>query len=123
MEFEYYFEKISEYRVKMRILPNESIKGDVFMIGAWLFGDVQRGNSISDAVKNFMENPEIKEEELSGNSCDVFLKRDFTTIRWVWYDEVPNSCTLPTEMLYEIIKIWVAKNNELLAEKEKTENK
>lgn len=118
MNFEYYFDNENDW-LHIHILPNELIKGDAFMVEAWLEGDVQGGNDFLIDMKNFMENPEIKEDELGGNSCEVFLKRDYTTIRWNWYDDVPESCTLPTEMLYEILKVWVAKKEELRAEKRK----
>ena len=120
MNFEYYFEN-TEFGLRMHILPNEHIKGDIFMISAWLEGDVYKSDTLYYAMKAFIENPEIKEENFGGNSCDVFAKRDFTTIQWEWHDKVPDSCTLPTEMLYEILKIWVAKKQELREEKMKNE--
>ena len=121
MEFEYYFENINGW-LHIHILPNDLIKGDIFMIPAWLESDVQgSGNYELSSFKEFIENPEIEEDNFGGNACDVFAKRDFTTIQWEWHDKVPDSCTLPTEMLYEILKIWVAKNKELREEKMKNE--
>ena len=121
MEFEYYFENINGW-LHIHILPNDLIKGDIFMIPAWLESDVQgSGNYELSSFKEFIENPEIEEDNFGGNACDVFAKRDFTTIQWEWHDKVPDSCTLPTEMLYEILKIWVAKKQELREEKMKNE--
>ena len=121
MEIKYYFEN-TEFGLNIHILPNEHIQGDIFMISSWLQGDVQT-DTLFKYFKAFMEDPDRDEYELSGNSCELLIKKDFTTIRWNWYDEVPDSCTLPTEMLYEILKVWVAKNKELREEEMKNEAK
>ena len=122
MFFEHYFENENGW-LHIYILPNEHIQGDIFMISSWLEGDVQGGCRFLELFNAYMEAPDRDEYELSGNSCELLIKKDFTTIRWNWYDEVPDSCTLPTEMLYEILKVWVAKNKELREEEMKNEAK
>ena len=119
MNFEYYFDNENDW-LHIHILPNDLIKGDIFMVEAWLEGDIQGGSYELELFKELIENPEKKEEKFWGNSMIVNLvKGGNSTIEWCFYDESPNSCTLPTEMLYEILKIWVAKKEELRAEKEK----
>ena len=121
MDFEYYFEKVDKEWVKMIILPNKQISGDIYMITSWLFGDVMGSDSFLYDFNEYMENPDMAEYELSGNSCELLMNKKLTTIRWNWYDQVPNSCTLPTQMLYEILQIWVAKYKELREEEHKQE--
>lgn len=119
MNFEYYFEDTPEFGLRMKILPNEQIKGDIFMIEGWLFSDVPGVGGIWIAFQNFMKSSDEKEKEFGGNSMIVSAVKDGnSTIEWCFYDKSPNSCTLPTEMLYEILKIWVAKKEELREEKE-----
>ena len=112
MNFDYYFEN-TEFGVRFHVLPNIHIKGDLFMIEEWLFGDVQNSSYFLERMKNFIESTEMEEDELGGNACDVFVKRDFSTIKWIYHDQVSSSCTLPTEMLYEILQIWVKKKAEI----------
>ena len=121
MNFEYYFENVTENSIEMIILPNKEISGDIYMITSWLFGDVHGSDSFLYVFNEYMENPDMDEYELSGNSCELLMNKKFTTIRWNWYDQVPNSCTLPTQMLYEILQIWVAKYKELREEEHKQE--
>lgn len=120
MEFEYYFENTNGW-LHIHILPNDLIKGDIFMIESWLQGDVSGSDTFLKYFKSYIENYDMDECEISGNSCELLMNKEFTTIRWNWHDKVPDSCTLPTEMLYEILKIWVAKNKELREEKMKNE--
>ena len=121
MNFEYYFENVTENSIEMIILPNKEISGDIYMITSWLFGDVHGSDSFLYVFNEYMENPDMAEYELSGNSCELLMNKKLTTIRWNWYDQVPNSCTLPTQMLYEILQIWVAKYKELREEEHKQE--
>ena len=121
MDLEYYFDNENDW-LHIHIKPNDLIKGDVFMIESWLEGDIQFDGAYElNEFKEFMENPEAVEENFGGNACDVFTNKEFATIQWNWHDQVPDSCTLPTQMLYEILQIWVAKNKELREERKKQE--
>lgn len=127
MDFKYSFKDRGIFGLRMEIVPNEYIKGNIIMINSWLEGDIHKSDTIYNYMKSFMENPEMKEANFGGNSCDVFANREYATIQWEWHDQVPDSCTLPTQMLYEILQIWVAKQNELREEErlkeEEKENK
>ena len=106
---EYVFVETKTGRLFMKITPNKEIKGDVSRIGEWLKDDVMDGYDVIAKVKEILDSSEPNEELFWGNGFKTFVNRKFSTIRFNWEEECPEikPCTLPTQMLYEILEIWI----------------
>ena len=108
----------------MEIEPNEKIDGFIHHISGWLSGDVtSTGWRDLKKVKEFLKNPNEREIILGSNSYTVFVRKNTTTISYDYEycnpEMVP--CTLPTEMLCEILEIWIQAEKEHREKTKKTE--
>ena len=95
--------------LNLKIRENASISGYLPNISGWLSSDVEgSGEDYLPQIKKVLEG-EVEEEEFWGNAYKVVIHKDYTTISYDFEYCNPKMvpCTLPTEMLYEIIEIWI----------------
>ena len=123
MEFEYSFIDKEPYFI-MEIAPNENIKGCIGNISNWLSSDVQCfGKRYLARVKEILESSDLNEKEIFwGNAFETLVCKEVTTIKYTYEEENPHMvpCTLPTEMLCEILEVWIKAYEE---HREKTKKK
>ena len=95
----------------LKIEKNEHITGYVGNIAGWLEADVQcSGRRYLSKIKKILKSSILfKEEIFSGNAYEAHVKRDYTTISYDFEEEWPEMvpCTLPTQILYEILELWI----------------
>ncbi len=126
MEFKYYFEEIAPGIETFEIEPNEYLEGFVPHIGGWLTADVQcfAEEDYIPRVKEILEssNP-AEEEEFVKNAYKTLVRKDYTTITYIFEEDNPHMvpCTLPTQMLLEILEVWANAVNERSLRKKKEE--
>ncbi len=122
MTFEY--ELIYEQGfLDIEIKPNGNISGYLGNIGGWLDCDVaSTGWRDLAKIKEFLLNPNEEEIMLGSNAYTVLVHKETTTISYDFEEENPEMvpCTLPTEMLCEILEIWIKAYEE---HREKTKKK
>ena len=109
MDFKYYIEEIGVGSINFMMEPNEQTVGYIHNVGGWLRCDVQGcGEDYLPKVKKVLEG-EVEEEEFWGNAYKVVVHKDLTKISYDYEEDNPKMvhCTLPTEMLYEILEIWI----------------
>ncbi len=109
MKFEYWFNDNEPY-FTMEIKPNENIKGCILNISDWLSSDVPCFDTKCLSRMKEILRSDIQEEEVFwGNAYRVVIHKDFTTISYNFEYANPKRipCTLPTEMLCEILEIWI----------------
>lgn len=111
MDFKYKIVYLGKYP-KLQVEPNEKITGYIHNIAGWLDSDVQSfGESFYlPRIKEILygDNPD-DEEFWWGNAYKATIRRDYSTIVDCFEEVRPDfvPCTLPTEMLLEILKIWI----------------
>ena len=96
--------------MNLQIRENDSISGYLPNISGWLSSDVQNmGESYFLPIFNKVLNEISEEEIIAGNAYETIIHKDYTTISYDFEYCNPKMvpCTLPTEMLYEILKIWI----------------
>ena len=107
MEYRWKFNFHDDYFV-MAFDEVEEVHGDKSTLTGWLFTDVRdfRGTLgyIDDVISE-----KTKEDFLSGNAYNAYVKKDFTEIHFQFEDENPSikPCTVPTKLLREIVKAWL----------------
>ncbi len=110
MTFEY---RIGEFagNLELEIKPNERITGFLRNIDGWLVCDVQCfGEDYLTKIRTILNSEDPNSEELFwGNAYKAHVRKDFTTISYDFEYCNPKMvpCTLPTEMLCEILEIWI----------------
>ncbi len=122
MELQYSFVEVGG-GIIFRLEPNEKVIGYHHNIGGWLSCDVaSTGWRDLAKVKEFLTNPNEEEVMLGSNAYTVLVHKDTTTISYDFEEENPEMvpCTLPTEMLCEILEIWIKAYEE---HREKTKKK
>ena len=98
----------------------KEVYGDKSTLTGWLFTDVRdfRGTLgyIDDVISE-----KTKEDFLSGNAYNAYVKKDFTEIHFQFEDENPSikPCTVPTKLLHEIVKAWLEEYERFRASKKK----
>ena len=113
MNFRYHIENIGGY-IDLIVEPNEMTSGYINNVGGWLLCDVQGcGEDYLPKVKSVLEG-EVEEEIFWGNAYKAVVHKDYTKISYDYEEDNPEMvlCTLPTEMLYEILKIWAKAREE-----------
>ena len=108
MKFDYYIGRNEAGFLDFEVKDNEYITGYLPNIGGWLSSDVQNlAGYLLPKIKKILDG-EIKEDTFDGNAYEAFVRCDYTTISYVFEYCNPKMvpCTLPTEMLYEILQIW-----------------
>ena len=109
MKLIYFFETLKTGEIFMNIESTKEISGDPKRIGEWLTTDVRDGNYVMERVNKVVRDNLSNEERIWMDGYDVIVKRDFSTIKFNYEEDCPEikSCTLPTEVLYEILEIWI----------------
>lgn len=113
MEIKYHFEYI-EKSIEFVLEPNDEVSGYIHNIGGWLHSDVQCwGEDYISKIKNVLEG-KVEEEFFWGNAYKTLVHKDYTKITYSYEEDNPKMvpCTLPTEMLYEILQIWTKAREE-----------
>ena len=108
MNLNYHFEFVGR-SLRIFIEPNPEIKGYIHNIRGWLSSDVQScGKDYLPKVKKVLEG-EVNEEVFWGNAYKVIVHKENTKISYDYEEDNPEMipCTLPTQMLYEILEIWI----------------
>ena len=108
MELEYSIKCSGAGFLDIEIKPNKSITGYLPNISGWLSSDVQNlAGYLLPKIKQILDG-EIKEENFDGNAYEAIVSKEYTTISYIFEYCNPKMvpCTLPTEMLYEILKVW-----------------
>lgn len=108
MKFKYHIEKVGK-SIDLVVEPNEMTSGYINNVGGWLFCDVHsHAKEYIPQVKNVLEG-KVEEEVFWGNAYKAVVRKDFTKISYDYEEDNPEMvpCTLPTEMLYEILEIWI----------------
>ena len=104
-----------EYKIRtvgcsfaMDIMPNSLISGEVELIGAWLYDDVQNdGKKFLPEIDKVLAG-EIEVYDCSSpmaNSAMIYKEKSIITCNFEECNDEP--CTLPTTMLREIVEIWI----------------
>ena len=106
MDFEYVFKYTEQNSLRMEVIPNEKIKGDLSILTDWLHSDVSIGTTELPKVKEVLESKGNKKAKIWGNAFIAKVNKKYTKIKWSVL-KLPTYCKLPTEMLYEILQIWV----------------
>ena len=108
MEFKYHIENIGG-SIDLIVEQNEMTSGYINNVGGWLFCDVRgHAKEYLPQIKSVIEG--LTEEQIYwGNAYKAVVHKDFTKISYDYEEDNPEMvpCTLPTEMLYEILKIWI----------------
>lgn len=105
------------------VKPNEHITGFVPNISGWLESDVQgSGENYLPRIREIIFGSDYDEELFWGNAYKALVRKDTTTISYDFEDGNPEMvpCTLPTQMLYEILEVWIKVRKEY---REKTKKK
>ena len=123
MKFEYELVHENGF-LDIEIKPHKNILGYLGNIGGWLDCDVGcTGWRDLAKVREFLANPDVDEIMLGSNAYTVIVHKDTTTISYDYEycnpEMVP--CTLPTEMLCEILEIWIQAEKEHREKTKKTE--
>ncbi len=122
MTFEYEI-AIKNGFLDMEIKPNEKVTGYIGNISGWLESDAECfSEEYLTKIKEVLQSNGEKEELLWGNAYKALIRKDTTTISYDFEDGNPEMvpCTLPTEMLCEILEIWIKAYEE---HREKTKKK
>lgn len=107
MKLKYHIENIGG-SIDLVVEPNEMTTGYIDNVGGWLLCDVQGcGEDYLPKVKNILDG-KVEEEVFWGNAYKAIVRKDYTKISYDYEEDNPKMvpCTLPTEMLYEILQIW-----------------
>ena len=110
MEFEYNLKLSKSGFLHIEIKPNGNMTGYIPNISGWLSSDVQNmGKTYFLPIFEKVIGGVSEEEVIAGNAYEAVIRKDYTTISYNF--EYCNSkmvpCTLPTQMLYEILEIWI----------------
>ena len=114
MGLKYHFD-VDRHATWMRIEPNPQITGYIGNIAGWLNCDVGReGEENLKAIKEYLKHPTEEYLFLGLNAYEVYVKKDYTTIVYIFEDENPQMvpCTLPTKMVCKILKVWIKAEKE-----------
>ncbi|MFA0814287.1 MAG: hypothetical protein ACC608_00695 [Anaerofustis sp.] len=110
MKYEYHFEEMNLQSGKKILIIGVEDKID--LVSDFLMFDIQGANP-DYALKKIDKVLDSKSdfETLSGNQCNVEIKKDFTTITDM-YSEEESSSTIETTELREFIVLWWEKVRE-----------
>ena len=122
MKFNYNFRYVCKgTTLVIDIEPNTLITGNIDLIDSWLRDDVM---SDFDEVRTHIDaviNGEKECYERGGNANFAEIHQDTSTIS-CFFDELDyEPCTLPTQMLREILDIWEAEYNKFYGKNKETE--
>lgn len=127
MDIKYHVYRIMpSWHIDMDVDENEGIVGYLPYIGGWLSSDVQSGGEYElKEFEKLLASGTIPEEgdPWRGNAYELDFGQEYSTISSLFDDDDPNrlSVTLPTDMLMEILKIWikVCREDKMYQEKRK----
>ena len=116
MENKWKFKTYDDDVILMLFDEVEEVGGDRTTLTEWLFSDVQ-GSEYTLKILEKIVNGDCDEDEFGGNAFEVFAKKDFTKISCAFGEQVPNikPCIVPTELLYEIVKVWLSEREKFYA--------
>ena len=118
MEYKWKFKTYGDNIILMLFDDVEEVVGDKATLTEWLDSDVQ-GSKYTLKVLEKVVNGDCDEDEFGGNVFEVRIRKNFTMISSAFGDEVPNvkPCTVPTKLLYEIVKVWLSEREKFYANK------
>lgn len=108
MKFDYYIGCNEAGFLDFEVKDNEYITGYLPNISGWLSSDVQNlADYLLPKIKQILDG-EISEDTFDGNAYEIVVRKDYTIISYIFEYCNPKMvpCTLPTEILYEILQIW-----------------
>ena len=116
MEYKWKFEIYRDNIILMLFDDVEEVEGDRATLTEWLFSDVQ-GSKYTLKILEKIVNGDCDEDEFGGNVFDVHVGKEFTKISFYFEKDNPNikPCIVPTELLYEIEKVWLSKREKFYA--------
>lgn len=116
MENKWKFKTYDDDVILMLFDEVEEVEGDRATLTEWLDSDVQGSEYTLKILKKVLSG-ECKEDEFGGNAFEVHVEKDFTKISCAFGEQVPNikPCIVPTELLYEIVKVWLSEREKFYA--------
>lgn len=114
MGLKYHFEYNPPFMF-IKVEPNSKTTGYLPNLEGWLECDVGReGEENLKAIKEYLKHPTEEYLFLGLNAYEVYVKKDYTTIVYIFEDENPQMvpCTLPTKMVCKILKVWIKAEKE-----------
>lgn len=124
MKVKYHFEYVQKI-LFMRIEPNSQITGYLPNVAGWFHCDVgSQGEENLMAIKEYLKHPTDEYLLLGSNAYEVHVKKDYTTVSYDYEYANPEMvpCTIPTQMVCELLQAWTKEYAKYSKEGAKAEN-
>ena len=111
--------------VLIKIEPNSQITGFLPNVEGWLECDVgSQGEKNLMAIKEYLKHPTEEYLLLGSNAYEVHVKKDYTTVSYDYEYANPEMvpCTIPTQMVCELLQAWTKEYAKYSKEGAKAEN-
>ena len=115
MNFKYKINAHDEY-FSMSFDELDNVEGCKKTLSEWLVADVQSSEFALKILEKVVSG-ECDEDEFGGNVFDVHVGKEFTKISFYFEKDNPKlkPCIVPTELLYEIVKVWLSEREKFYA--------
>ncbi len=117
MNFKYKIKAHDNY-FSMSFDELDNVEGCKETLSEWLVADVQSSEFALKILEKVL-NGECDEDDFGGNAFEVHVGKEFTKITFDFekYSPLMKPCTVPTELLYEIVKVWLSERKKFYANK------